>query len=149
FAFALVSGVLIGLRDLILKLAGQIIEFSLGLAQGFGVVAQNAFGGALDAALQFIDALAGALLGLARLREHFLVEQFRSHFQWLATLPVIDRFDFIVERTGKHAAAQQFLRSLLDALGFVLSGLAQSVIKLFGQERLGRLGLLADAAHVL
>jgi hypothetical protein len=52
-----------------LKLVGESIQFLLGHAERFGVVAQNAFGRALNAALEIVDGCTGALAGLSRLFE--------------------------------------------------------------------------------
>ena len=55
----------VGAGDFLVDLPGEIVQFAAGHAQGFGVVAQHAFGRAFDALFQVFNVLAGALLELS------------------------------------------------------------------------------------
>ena len=59
-------------RDLVFNLLRQCVEFLLGEAQGFHVIAQHALRGFLHAFLQIIDLAASLFLELPRLAVEIL-----------------------------------------------------------------------------
>src|SRR5205807_871205 len=63
------------LGDLAIDLIAQLVHLTLCPAQGCGLVAEDPFGGSLDALFQVVDPLAGALGGFGRVVGDAGVEQ--------------------------------------------------------------------------
>jgi hypothetical protein len=63
----LLRGIGVSSSDFLINLSSQIVQFALGHAQGFGVVAQHALGRVFDALFQVFDVFPRALLELSRL----------------------------------------------------------------------------------
>lgn len=86
-AFALLSRLSAagGLSDFALELFRERIEFRLGKAQLFRVITQHAFGGAFDAAAQFLNSLFRALAGLPGLRQIAFPQHVAGEIEGLST----------------------------------------------------------------
>jgi hypothetical protein len=102
---------------LALELLGERIKLVTGAAEGFGLIAQHAFGGLFDAFAKFGDAAVGLGFGLAGVVEQALVEQLFAGVEGL--------------------------------VGLLLAGLADGVVELLGEQRLGRLGFLDRLLHAV
>jgi len=62
---SLLRGIGVSSSDFLVNLSRQIIQFALGHAQGFGVVAQHTLGRVFDALFQVFDVFPRALLELS------------------------------------------------------------------------------------
>ncbi len=144
-----VGGALVGAGDFAFEGVGEGIELALGQAQFFGVVAEEAFGGPLDAAPQIGDAAAGAFLGAIGLGQEALAEHFGGDFEGFGAIVFGGIAEAIVCALGEDAAIDQFFLKLLNGAGFVLAELAQGIVEFARHQRLGRFGLLGQLCGAL
>ncbi len=114
------------LGDFAIDLIAQIVHLALCPAQGGRLVAEDAFGGSLDALFQFVDALAGALGGFGGVVGDAGVEQAPGDLERIGYFLII----------GLPRRVEQTLRQQRLCLLGLLNGLAHPL------EKLVELGLL-------
>ena len=127
---------------------GGVVEFLLGEAEGFGVVAQDGVGGLLDALAEVLDALAGALFGLAGGLVHALAEEFAGDLEGLG-VGVRGILHALVESAGHLALADELFAHLLQVGGVLLAEVAECVVELAGEKGFGAFGLLGEIGGAL
>jgi hypothetical protein len=102
---------------LALEFLGERVELIAGAAEGFGLVAQHALGGALDALAELGDPLAGLGLGPAGFLDEALLEQLFAGVEGLVGLLLAGLADRVVELLGQQRFGGL---GLLDGLPHVL-----------------------------
>ena len=109
----------------LLDVADEVFEFGAGDAEGFGFVAEDAFGGGVDAFAEFVDGAAGFAFGFGGFGGLAVTGLLFGFFEGFGGAGGFGASDGIVEAAGEEGFARlRLFGDLLEALDGVLEGFA-------------------------